>query len=547
LFSNAHYSPFGSLTIDTLGNGVTESRSYNKRLWQQSSTATFGSTTPYSFSVASFAPNGDILAANDSVNGTWSYSYDEVNRLCNANQSSTLPVCHQSALYTYEYDRFGNRWHQNGPQSSQLSFDANNHITAVTGIGYDLGGNLTSDGSGPGAHGYFYDAENRIIQVDGTLGTCSTATACYVYNAAGQRVRKTTGISSMDHLYDLDGHKVAEVDPTGVFMRGELYAGDRHFAIFAPDPGPTGATFFTHGDWLGTERARTDMTGTKCESITSLPFGDGQTISDSCGDSAGDVSPMHFTGKERDSESGLDNFRARYFGSSLGRFTRPDPVMFSKQKVADPQQWNMYSYARNNPLRLLDPTGMYVCKGTKDQCAKIEDALAKAREAAKSKDLSAKERAAIKKVTDFYGAANDPKDGVTVQFGKVTKGGVAATDSYREDGVFKTDVTFDTKQFKSLSTVEVAGAAVHEGVHGLDGIAAGGRNPETRTEELATERHAYNVETYVPEGLGVSYPGLWNPAWPPEYAQGNRYTGVLRGTLASTAAFCSDSVGIPGC
>jgi RHS repeat-associated protein len=78
------------------------------------------------------------------------------------------------------------------------------------------------------------------------------------------------------------------------------------------------------------------------------------------------TSPRKFTGKERDSESGLDNFTARYFGSSLGRFTRPDPITFSKQKLIDPQQWNMYSYARNNPLRFLDPTGKYLCNGTSE-------------------------------------------------------------------------------------------------------------------------------------------------------------------------------------
>jgi len=78
------------------------------------------------------------------------------------------------------------------------------------------------------------------------------------------------------------------------------------------------------------------------------------------------TSPRKFTGKERDSESGLDNFTARYFGSSLGRFTRPDPITFSKQKLIDPQQWNMYSYARNNPPRFLDPTGKYLCNGTSE-------------------------------------------------------------------------------------------------------------------------------------------------------------------------------------
>jgi len=349
LFSSAHYSPFGALTGGTLGNGVIESWSYNKRLWQQSRTATFGATTPYSFSVPTFAPNGDILAANDSANGNWTYTYDTFNRLLSSNTSGQA--------YTYDYDRFGNRWHQNGPHSSQLGFDANNRITGVTGVGYDLAGNLTSDGSGPGSHIYFYDAENRLIQVDGTLGTCSTATACYVYNADGQRVRKTTGGSSMDYLYDLAGHKIADVDPTGVFMRGELYAGGRHFAVYAPEPGPTGATFFTHSDWLGTERVRTDMTGAPCETITSLAFGDGQIISGNCGNSSGDVSPMHFTGKERDTESGLDNFGARFDSSSMGRFMSPDPEN-AGASLGAPQSWNAYTYVFNNPLKYVDPDGL---------------------------------------------------------------------------------------------------------------------------------------------------------------------------------------------
>jgi len=66
---------------------------------------------------------------------------------------------------------------------------------------------------------------------------------------------------------------------------------------------------------------------------------------------------QRFTGKERDQESGLDYFGARYFGSALGRFTSPDPLMASA-KAWDPQTWNRYSYARNNPLALIDPTGM---------------------------------------------------------------------------------------------------------------------------------------------------------------------------------------------
>jgi len=94
------------------------------------------------------------------------------------------------------------------------------------------------------------------------------------------------------------------------------------------------------------------MTGTNCESIASLPFGDGQSITGTCGD----VSPMHFTGKERDSESGLDNFGARYNSSSLGRFMSPDAALVD-QYIDNPQSWNLYTYVRNNPLINIDPNG----------------------------------------------------------------------------------------------------------------------------------------------------------------------------------------------
>jgi RHS repeat-associated protein len=64
-----------------------------------------------------------------------------------------------------------------------------------------------------------------------------------------------------------------------------------------------------------------------------------------------------YTGKERDTESGNDYFGARYYGSTGGRFLSPDPLMASA-KVWDPQTWNRYTYGRNNPLRMIDPTGM---------------------------------------------------------------------------------------------------------------------------------------------------------------------------------------------
>jgi len=64
-----------------------------------------------------------------------------------------------------------------------------------------------------------------------------------------------------------------------------------------------------------------------------------------------------FTGKERDPETGLDYFEARYLRASVGRFSTVDPIRVLPERLLDPQQLNLYSYVRNNPLRWIDPDG----------------------------------------------------------------------------------------------------------------------------------------------------------------------------------------------
>lgn len=70
--------------------------------------------------------------------------------------------------------------------------------------------------------------------------------------------------------------------------------------------------------------------------------------------------PNHykFIGKERDSESGLDDFGARYYVSRLGSFMQPNPEQISGfNHLLDPQGWNGYSYVRNSPTVFVDPHG----------------------------------------------------------------------------------------------------------------------------------------------------------------------------------------------
>jgi RHS repeat-associated protein len=117
-------------------------------------------------------------------------------------------------------------------------------------------------------------------------------------------------------------------------------------------------------DHLGTSRVMAEVpsgttTATLCYDADFYPFGGERAYTNTCSQN------YKFTGKERDTESGLDNFGARYDGSSMGRFMSPDPLMASAH-VGDPQSWNRYSYALNNPLRFVDPTGMDPGCGTGD-------------------------------------------------------------------------------------------------------------------------------------------------------------------------------------
>jgi RHS repeat-associated protein len=112
---------------------------------------------------------------------------------------------------------------------------------------------------------------------------------------------------------------------------------------------------YYHLDPLGSVRAVTSQGGQVVERHDYLPFGEEWCGTQPCGASGGQ--PKHFTGKERDVETGLDYFGARYYASQLGRFTTLDPVYTWQDNSVDPQRWNRYAYVRNNPLKHIDPDG----------------------------------------------------------------------------------------------------------------------------------------------------------------------------------------------
>jgi RHS repeat-associated protein len=108
-------------------------------------------------------------------------------------------------------------------------------------------------------------------------------------------------------------------------------------------------------DWLGTKRVQTTASGNQEEICYSYPFGDGLSCTGT------DATEHHFTGKERNTESGLDYFGARYLSSGLGRFMTPDwaagPTDVPYASFGNPQSLNLYAYVGNNPNTGIDVDG----------------------------------------------------------------------------------------------------------------------------------------------------------------------------------------------
>jgi len=351
---SAGYTAAGAISNVTYGNGLIETSVYNRRL-QPLNKETCGMqlingggevnlgyncvdvlNLAYSFTDANGHNNGNLTSLTSTATQvfTRTYTYDVLNRLSTMSSPADASGCYG---LSWNYDAWSNRVSQaaNTTACSQSypTIGPNNQFTNAP-YQYDAAGNMTADGN----HIYAYDAENRLIKVDGG------ATANYVYDATGRRAEKITPAGATEYLYDQSGDVVTEIGHANTPTVYYIYLAGALVAEYENN-----TTYFISKDHLGSSRIVTAMDGTVCDSIDYLPYGE-QISGGSC-------TTHKFTGKERDNESGLDNFQARYVGSNLGRFMSPDPRYFQTIMLVDPQQFNLYSYARNNPLRWVDPLG----------------------------------------------------------------------------------------------------------------------------------------------------------------------------------------------
>lgn len=235
------------------------------------------------------------------------------------------------------------------------------------------------------------------------------------------------------------------------------------------------------------------------------------------------------TGKERDQETGLDNFGKRYYGSALGRFITPDPFMNSG-RPDNPQTWNRYTYVLNNPLRYIDPTGLYTwgsCSGSSDQCKgyqqRFRDSLANLKKSASQLDPHSKEGKKLNGIIKRYG--EEGKGGPSINFGDAghdkngnaylgsTLGNKVTLNYEAVDNEVKSwgnALHYNSDQQKTFSDAVNAALTGHEGGHlaafGLPGLSF----------MMHTEKTALFSESATYQGLHFTDPmsdALWNESW----------------------------------
>ncbi len=204
-----------------------------------------------------------------------------------------------------------------------------------TSLSYDNSGNLTARGS----VSYEWDYRNRLISSE----TGSTIT--YGYDHTTERVFKATGSATTTYANDL-------FTTDGTTVTKHIYAGGELVATVETS-GATTTTHYSHADHLGSTNVVTDTAGDVVQTLDYYPYGAKRI------DTGTDVSQREFIGQIEDPETSMNYLNARYFENGRGQFISQDPMFWALPSVLllDPQQQNSYSYARNNPIGMSDPSG----------------------------------------------------------------------------------------------------------------------------------------------------------------------------------------------
>jgi RHS repeat-associated protein len=286
------------------------------------------------------------------------YEYDNLNRL--------TKVTYPKDAEEFRYDNAGNRTsltHAFG-KMDYIYDAASNKLTQLkintlgkVNYSYDGNGNLVKEEHYKGdildrTINYKYDPEDRLIEIEKPIQKIlgvdmpdiSSDKANYAYDNGGMRVKKTTRNATTVYHYDIANQVLCETDEKGDLKSSYVYTNNQRIAEIKAD----GTIHVFYNDAIGSPVLITDKGLKDVQRYIYEPFGN-LVVSKGTGENN-----YTFTGKERDIESDLFYFGARYYNPMLGRFISKDTANANHQ---DPQSLNRYVFCFNNPLIFVDPDG----------------------------------------------------------------------------------------------------------------------------------------------------------------------------------------------
>jgi RHS repeat-associated protein len=300
----------------------------------------------YNFNLGA-GDNGNVIGItnNRDTTRTQSFSYDALNRIVTAQTQGTSGA--NCFGFQFTYDEWANlkatsilsgytSCSQTTPYAFSLSVANNNQIT-TSGFGYDPSGNLSSDG----LNNYTWNAESEVKSVAGFT---------YTYDGDGNRLEKSSG---KIYWYGAGTEILDESDTSGNFSNEYVFFGGKRMAMRTIS---SGTIYYYEDDMLGSARTMVQAGQTSpCFDGDFLPFGQEVDYTSTCG------SNYRFEGKERDLETGNDDFGARYYRSALGRWLSADwsavPAPVPYANLTNPQTLNLYAMVSDNPETFADLDG----------------------------------------------------------------------------------------------------------------------------------------------------------------------------------------------
>jgi len=340
LVSNRTYRADGVLTNQTFGNGLNEIRQYDLQGRLINQFVGSADTRVYAYDA-----NGN-LTNEQSLPQVGAYTYDAIDRLIRESLTNTT-----TDTNAYTYDPNGNRssdLNNNGKTRPYTYTPGTNRLTRIGAqtVTLDAMGNTLSDRGG--SRTFTYNNAGQLAQV--VIG--GVIKGDYVYNYRGQRVIKVKNNQTFVYHYDIHGNLIAETKLDGSLLRDYIWADNEPIAQIQYHGKKPAKITYLHTDHLGAPRLGTDATQAVQWRWESEAFGTGRPDVDPDADGVNTQVRLRLPGQYADGESGLYYNWNRYYDPKVGRYLTSDPIGLGGGL-------NTYAYVSNNPLRWIDPTGLY--------------------------------------------------------------------------------------------------------------------------------------------------------------------------------------------